>query len=340
MLLLSPAVTVGAVLQLDDRTFVEGNAVDTFAFRSARLDLAATVDDTWDVRLVPDFAGGKLVLQDAYVDAHYSDEFRLRFGKLKVPFGLERLQEERNTQFTERGLPTQLAPNRDLGVEVFGELGGGLVSYQAGVFNGVADGGSGDIDVSDDKDLAVRVFVRPLAGHDIGFGGAATAGEQHGHLATNTDVGSFKTAGQTTFFQFAPATVADGLHWRATAQAYAYEGPFQLFGEYVRTQQHVLAGTRQELAKLDAWQLMTSFVITGEHASYNGVTPLHSYGAFDVAARIGKLRVIDQMTATSVGAGVDWYPNRTIRFMVDLDHTWFADRPNETSITCRAQAAF
>src|SRR5690242_11915617 len=85
MLLLSPAVAVGAVLQLDDRTFVEGNAVDTFAFRSARLDLAATVYDHWDVRLVPDFAGGKLVLQDAYLEAHDGAEFRLRFGKFKVP---------------------------------------------------------------------------------------------------------------------------------------------------------------------------------------------------------------------------------------------------------------
>jgi phosphate-selective porin OprO/OprP len=338
MLLLSPAVVVGAVLQLDDRTFVEGNAVDTFAFRSARLDLAATVYDHWDVRLVPDFASGKLMLQDAYLEAHDSAEFRLRFGKFKVPFGLERLQEERSTQFTERGLPTQLAPNRDLGVEAFGELGGGLVSYQAGVFNGVADGGSGDIDVSDDKDLAARVFVRPVPGHAIGFGGAATIGEQHGHLASNTDVGSFKTAGQTTFFQLSPTTVADGLHWRATAQAYAYEGPFQLFGEYVRSHQHLLDGTRQQIAKLEAWQLMTSFVITGEHASYSGVTPLHGYGAFDVAARVGELR--GETRAWSAGLGTDWYANRAIRFMLDLDHTWFPDRPSETSIICRAQAAF
>ena len=44
--------------------------------------------DHYDVRLVPDFTGGKLVVQDAYIDVRYSNVFRLRFGKAKVPFGL------------------------------------------------------------------------------------------------------------------------------------------------------------------------------------------------------------------------------------------------------------
>jgi phosphate-selective porin OprO/OprP len=361
---------IGAILQYDGRFFVDEGTdkhVDTFAFRSTRLDLGGTVFENWDFRFVPDFANSKLVVQDAYFDAHYSEELRLRFGKFKVPFGLERLQEERNTQFTERGLPTQISPNRDLGVQAFGDLGGGLVSYQAGIFNGVADGGSGDGDASDDKDLAARVFLKPFPGHEIGFGGATTVGEQHGHLATNTDVGAFKTAGQTTFFQFSPNVVADGLHWRATGQAYLYEGPLQLFSEYVRTQQHILNGTKQEIAKLEAWQVMGSFVLTGENASYKGVTPAHpfdpskgTWGAFDVAARVGELRVVDDNTLNAgfadptksarriwaAGVGLDWYPNRTIRFVLDLDRAWYTrgakmgDRPDETSIIGRAQAAF
>ncbi len=361
---------IGAVLQFDGRFFVaedSDNHVDTFAFRSTRLDLGGTVWEHWDFRLVPDFAGSKIVVQDAYLDAHYSEVFKLRFGKFKVPFGLERLQAEYATTFVERGLPSQLVPNRDLGVQAFGELGGGLVAYQVGVFNGVADGGSGDGDASDDKDGAARLFVRPVPGHEIGVGAAATVGEQHGHLTTNTDVGSFRTPGQTTFFQFAPNVLADGLHWRVTGQAYAYEGPLQLFTEYVRTQQHVVNGTKKAIATLEAWQVLASFVITGEDASYLGVTPAlpfdpskGTWGAFDVAARVGELRVVDDTTlnegfadpmksvrrAWSAGAGIDWYPNRTIRFMLDLDHTWYTrgakmgDRPSETSLIGRAQVAF
>lgn len=371
---------VGAILQYDGRFFVDDAAdkhVDQFAFRSTRLDLAATLYDHYDVKFVPDFAGGKIVVQDAYIDARYTNVLKLRFGKFKVPFGLERLQDERNTTFTERGLPTQLAPNRDLGMEAFGELSAGLLSYQLGIFNGVADGGSGDGDVSDDKEGAARVFVKPFAtGPDVvrelGFGAAATYGEKHGHL-TSPDVGSFRTPGQTTFFQFKTGTtasdtvLADGIHWRATGQAYWYTGPFGLLGEYVRSHQHVVLGTKRDLAELEAWQVLGQWVVTGEKATYRSVTPAHPFdpskrqwGAFDIAARVGELRVVDAGTlnngfadptksarrAWSAGAGTDWFLNRTFRFVLDVDHTWYTrgakvgDRPSETSIIGRVQAAF
>ena len=371
---------IGAILQYDGRFFVDDAAdkhVDQFAFRSTRLDLAATLYDHYDVKLVPDFAGGKLVVQDAYIDARYTSVFKLRFGKFKVPFGLERLQDERNTTFTERGFPTQLAPNRDLGVQAFGELADGQLSYQLGIFNGVADGGSSDGDVSDDKEGAARVFVKPFVNgpevvKELGFGGAATYGEKHGHLAS-PDVGSFHTPGQTTFFQFKTGTttsdtvLADGIHWRATGQAYWYTGPFGLLGEYVRTQQHLVYGAKHEIAELEAWQVLGQWVITGEKATYKSVTPArrfdpskHQWGAFDVAARVGELRVVDAGTlnngfadptksarrAWSAGVGTDWFPNRTFRFVLDVDRTWYTrgakvgDRPSETSIIGRVQAAF
>jgi phosphate-selective porin OprO/OprP len=367
---------VGGILQFDGRFFVDEGTdrhVDTFALRSLRIDLAATFYDHWDVRILPDFAGSKVVVQDAYVDAHYLEVFKLRFGKFKVPFGLERLQDEANTTFTERGLPTQLAPNRDLGVEAFGVLLDGVLSYQAGIFNGVADGGSGDVDASSDKDYAVRIFVRPIRAYEIGFGGAMTYGEQHGHTASNTDVGAFKTPGQTTFFTFKTGTtaldsvLADGIHWRATGQGYAYVGPFGLLSEYVRSVQDVKLGSQRETATFEAWQVVGQWVVTGGKASYKGVTPEHPFdpskgqwGAFDVAARVGELRVVDAATlndgfadpAKSVRrvwqatGGIDWFPNRTIRFVLDVDHLWYTrgaktgDRQSETSIIGRVQAAF
>lgn len=360
---------IGGILQYDGRFFVdEGNDphVDQFAFRSARIDVAARLDEHWSARLVPDFAGSKLVVQDAYVDARYDAALAVRFGKMKTPFGLERLQDERDTAFTERGLPTQLAPNRDLGVQVFGSLARGVVAYQAGVFNGVADGGSADGDVSDDKDLAARVFVKPVPGYQAGVGAAVTGGEKHGHAASSTDVGSFKTPGLTTFFAFkvgttaADTVVADGMHWRVTGHGYAYQGPFGVLAEYVRTAQEVRLGTARSTARFEAWQVVGQWVITGERATYAGVTPAHGYGAFEVAARFGELRVADTSTleagfadptrsarqATSAGVGADWLANRAFRFMLDVDRTWYVlgaptgDRPSETSIIGRAQAVF
>lgn len=346
----------GVILQYDGRFFVDDAAdphVDQFAFRSARLDLAGTVLDAYAVHLMPDFAGGRVVVQDAYLDARVSPAVRLRFGKMKVPFGLERLQDEKATTFTERGLPTQLAPNRDLGVEVLGELAG--VSYQLGVFNGVADGGSSDGDVSDDKELAARVVVQPFA-RGPGVGIAVTYGDQHG--AADTPV--FRTAGQTAFFQVAEGTIEDGRHWRATAQGDWYLGPIGVLAEYVRAREHVTLGTRHDLADFEAWQVLVQWVVTGEDATYRSVTPSRPSGAFDVAARLGEWRVVDADTldrgfadpttsarrAHSIGVGADWFANRSVRFVLDVDHTWYTrgapagDRPSELSIIGRAQLVY
>lgn len=370
----------GIILQYDGRFFVDDGDdkhVDQFAFRSTRLDLAGTVLDHYDFKLMPDFAGDKLVVQDAYFDVRYSPYAKLRFGKMKVPFGLERLQDEKATTFTERGLPTQLAPNRDLGVQLLGEVGGGALSYQLGVFNGVADSGSGDGDVSDDKEGAARVFVKPFADgpaivKELGLGGAVTYGEKHGRLAS-PDTPQFRTPGGTTFFQLKTGTTIfdtafeSGRHWRATGQGYWYAGPFGVLAEYVRSRERVALGTKRELADFEAWQVLAQWVITGDDASYRSVAPRHPFdpakgqwGAFDVAARVGELRVVDAGTlhdgfadptksarrAWSAGAGVDWFVDRAARFVLDVDRTWYprgfevGERPAETSIIGRAQLAF
>src|SRR5690242_21395265 len=40
---------------------------------------------------------------------------------------------------------------------------GKTLAYQVGVFNGVEDGGSGDIETTDDgKDIAARIFAQPF----------------------------------------------------------------------------------------------------------------------------------------------------------------------------------
>ena len=87
--------------------------------------------------------------------------------------------------FLERGLPTQLVPNRDVGVQLHGKLWGNTLAYQVGYFNGTEDGGSGDIETTDDgKDVAARLFVQPFDQTQIeplkkfGLGVAITAGGQ------------------------------------------------------------------------------------------------------------------------------------------------------------------
>ncbi|HEX2689330.1 MAG TPA: porin [Kofleriaceae bacterium] len=374
-------IQIGGILQFDGRWFIDDADdphVDQFAFRSIRPDLQGTLFEHYDFRLLPDFAGARLVLQEAYVDLRYGDAVKFRFGKFKVPFGLERLQSEANTAFIERGLPTQIAPNRDLGVQVFGELARGIVAYQVGVFNGVADGQSGDGDVSDDKELAARVFVKPFATggrlvKELGIGAAATYGDKLGTLAS-PDVASFRTQGQTTFFSYKVGTtlmdtvIADGPHWRVTGQGHYYAGPLGVLAEYIRSRQKIaIDGTHQWVA-VDAWQILGQWVITGGDASYKGVAPRRPFdphrgqwGAFDIAARIGELRLSgaeiyphgyadptkSAHRAWSAGGGADWFLNKNLRFVLDFEHTWYdrgakdgGDKPAESSLVGRLQITF
>ena len=96
-------------------------------------------------------------------------------------------------------------PNRDVGLQLQGDLFAGVLRYEAGVFNGVADGGSGDVEASDDeKDFAGRLFATPsrtamrstLRG--LGFGVAGTYGNQEGAGL----VSKYKTTGQQQFFSY------------------------------------------------------------------------------------------------------------------------------------------
>lgn len=369
-------LTIGGLLQVDGRFFLADAGdphVDQLLVRAARLDLQATTLGRVDVRLIPDVAASKLTLVEAHAVVRLGDGVVVRVGKLKVPFGLERLQAESCLTFADRGLPSQLAPATDVGVELRGELAGRALAYQLGVF----DGG----DATSDKDVAARLWLTPFVGRPgrwsgLAVGGAVIVGTRHG-TPTAPDVPTFKTAGQTTYFtlkaggSLADTVVADGGLWRATAQGRYERGPVSLMAEYVRSRQATaLAGVGHQVA-FDAWQVVGQWVVTGADASFKGIRPRASFdlaagaiGAVVVAARIGVLRdvsgdaaaadLMDPSAAArrvgSAGLGLDWFASSNVRAVVDVDRTWYrlgaagvagpVDRAPETAVVVRLQTTF
>ena len=139
----------------------DNRGIDTFLLRRARPIVEATFFKIFDFRIMSDFGGGTAVVQDAYFDARFAKVFNLRAGKQKPPLGQERLLSATDILFIERALPTALVPNRDVGVQAYGDLAPWL-TYQLGVFNGVIDGGSGDVDTADSKDVVGRLVFSPF----------------------------------------------------------------------------------------------------------------------------------------------------------------------------------
>lgn len=356
-------------VQADSRFYLDDDTNsldDTFTLRRVRPILEGTLWDNYDFRVMTDFGGGSVSLQDAYLNIHYWPEAQLQVGKFKPPVGLERLESGSSILFIERGFPTALVPNRDVGAQLQGDLIDGRLSYAVGIFNGVADGASGDANVGDGFDFAGRIFAHPFLKSEVealkgfGVGVAGTYGDQNGAL------NAYRTEGQAKFVQFESDALANGNHTRLSPQGYYYWGPFGLLGEYVLSSQEIdRKGVFDEVDN-EAWQVQASYVLTGESASYKGLKPKKplnfstgDWGAFEVAARYGELSVDDDVftlgyakntlsakEAEDYALGLNWYFNDNALFKVNFVHTEFSggsttgDRDDENAILTRFQISF
>src|SRR3954468_25083493 len=366
-------------VQVDGRLFASDEAVpttDNMLLRRVRPILEGAVGRYFCFRLMPDFGGSSPAIFDAYFDGNFTPAFTVRAGKFKPPLGLERLQSAQDIMFAERGLPNNLVPSRDIGLQIAGDISDGLFAYQAGVFNGVADLANGGDDLSDAKDFAGRVFVQPFKSgsfRPFGLGIAGSTGLERASITTS-GLPSYRTPGQNTLFKYGSSTTtpannvfADGRRIRIAPQDYFYSGPFGLLGEYTISRNTVnKAGAVAELEH-KAWQAEGSFFLTGEKNSFKSPTikkPFdltegsRGFGAIELVARYGELNLdpasfptyasltTSVQKAKAVGVGVNWHFTRAVKVMVDYERTTFTggattgDRESENAVITRFQTSF
>jgi phosphate-selective porin OprO/OprP len=362
------------LVQGDSRWFFGSdiNNNDAFLIRRARLIFEGTFSKIFQYQLVPEFGGtsgnGTLTLLDANITVALRPEFQIKVGRFREPVGLEQLQSDAVAFFAERSVVSQFVPNRDIGIQLGGDLAGGTVSYALGVFNGVPDGtnNANNTDLNNKKEFAARVFLQPFkndrdsAFAGLGFGVGGSIGRQNGVSGTLTS--GYKTDGQQTFFKYRTAvatdpttsdTVAKGTVSRVSPQAYYYVGPFGLEAEYVISKADVLNGTVARSLKNKAWQVSAGYVLTGEDAGYTGVVPKTTlsldsgtWGAFEVVGRVSGADIDDGAFTggsnspasknnsatglTSYDLGLNWYLSKTVRASFDYFHTTFDLAPGAT----------
>jgi phosphate-selective porin OprO/OprP len=350
---------LGAIVHADARFAIDDdqrNVLDTFQVRRFRAVAQGRVARYFDFFLNTDFAGGAVNVRDAYVDTLFSPAFRVRLGKFKAPFSYDRNILVVNTLFVERGLTASVAPDRDSGVQLFGDLWGTRLSYAASLTNGVIDGGSSDIDGNEGKDVTARLVARPVSGLGVAF--AVNTGTQ------GTALPSFLTSGRQTFFSYAGAA-GEGRRTRWSPQAFYYRGPFGGYAEYVTSRGGVAkAGVTGDIDH-EAWQVAGSWVLTGEvappernvrpRASFD--PPSGHFGALQLVARVQKLAVsrdafarglvapIASRTADVWAVGLNWYLNPFIKWQINVERSVFDGDPDglrhpETMLLGRAQLAF
>jgi phosphate-selective porin OprO/OprP len=204
----------------------------------------------------------------------------------------------------------------------------------------------------------------------LGVGAAVSIGEQNGSTASAA-LPAYRTPGQQVFFRYrsdgtaAGTTVANGTRSRWSAQGYYYSGRLGVLAEQVFSSQDVRRGTTAAQLDTNAWQIAGSWVLTGEAASYRGVTPRQAFdrgagtwGAFEITARYHQLTPDDEAfpffanpasaaaKANAIGTGLNWYLNRNVKVVLQYEDTQFeggapnGDRPAERVVFTRLQFAF
>jgi phosphate-selective porin OprO/OprP len=361
-------------IQADFRSYENSNDstdLDSFLVRRARLGVEGAVFKNWEYRLLPDFSNSQSNtvdvatprILDAYVNAHYWDEFQVEAGKFKQPFSYEQLVQDRFIPTVERSLIDQLTPARDTGVMVHGEkLFGDTLDYAFSVFNGEIND---DYDQNNGKDLAARLVVRPLnfdflpeclRGLQLG---AAYAWGSDNEAISNTTPNTIRTPDQVAFLVFSSGVRADGVRSRVSPEFVYFWQQFGFAAQYYYGEQHFLpaAGAPFLVSVPESgFYVMSSYLLTGETRTtysqpvvpfndFDARHPFASPGAWELIARVSELRYGDDIFqtfkvgkkvygpladptlysqgATEFDIGFNWFLNKYIRVELAYEHDWF-----------------
>ena len=352
----------GRVL-IEWRTFNPEIGEDTFHLRTARIGMAGELTRHFDWEIereigdVEQADGTDEVAfaewKDVYLRWETFDAVRVIGGRFKMPFGLEQTTGVSELDFAYRALGSAaLAPGRDRGVMVFGDLG--RFGYEAGVFDDDGDNGESNEpqfapDGKDIEDVGPSIAVR-VTGDLLrllpGAGRVRTA--NFGIAYTNSKIpeGLNSLRGEAFWGKdFFDRVYVKGRRQRIGAQFDWTPGPASLKAEWLQSREQ-----RQEQSNRDAdlsdyigtaWYVAGTWFVTGEDKDDN-VNPRQPLfkggrGAIELAVRYERLGFesagkagtsftnprADFLTPNSdtvFTAGVNWLTSRWTRVIVNAIH--------------------
>ena len=331
-------VDVRAKVQTDFRSFSPEVETDegTFDLHRGRLGLEGEFLNVLEYEVERDFRqtlgrnDQRYPWKDVYGNFKYFDNFQLKFGKFKVPFGMEELTGEHQIDFAQRArISDDLTPGRDVGAMLHGRFFKRGLSYEAGYFRHDGENGRNHNGQPIANDTyAARVTATPLRElparfFDVPEGMSSVRGN---------------TVADIVYF---PYVYVKGPRRRVGAQANWISGPFSAKGEFInmreaREQQGIYLDDLP--AKLSrGWYVTGTWVLTGEKKE-GGVEPKKpifdgGFGAVEIAARFEQIRFGTDTTGEgfrsprspnlrsqsdhAVTFGLNWYANRYVKVQAD-----------------------
>jgi phosphate-selective porin OprO and OprP len=353
----------GRVL-LEWRKFDPEIGEDTFHVRTARIGLAGelTRHFEWEIEreIVEELQedGSDRIefgqWKDVLLEWRTFDAVRVKGGRFKMPFGLEQTTGVTDLDFAYRALgSTAIAPGRDRGVMVFGELG--RVSYEAGMFDDDGDNGESNEPqfVADGEDLegvgpsiAVRVtgdLLRVVPG--MGRLRSANLGIAYTNSKIPEGLNSLRGESFWGTADFFERVYVKGRRQRIGAQFEWTPGPASLKAEWLQSREQRKEQSNRDADLSDyigtAWYVSGTWFVTGEDkdANVNARKPLFQGGpgaielavryerlGFESASKVGtsftnpRSEFLTPNSNTVLTAGVNWVTSRWTRVIVNAIH--------------------
>lgn len=358
-------IKIGGRLQVDGGyVWADDSLQDAFTdlptggqalIRRARVSLLAKFHDRVEFKLEADFSGVP-TLNDDYIDIERIPFIgHFRFGHTKEPFSLEELTSSNNITFMERSLPTSaFAPGRNIGFELYNSVFNQRLTWATGGFWDVG----GINHLTNPKDAFSNATGFSLTARVTAIPWYADGGRNLVHLGLGYSH-SFRTDPQVSFltrpesYLFDDKLVDTGKFIANDIDIIDCElalvrGPFSLQGEFFQT-----FATSSEDHYFWGYYIYLSYILTGEVRPYNtfqgvfsALKPQNDFkpfggqsglGAWELALRHSYIDLNDGSVEggkeSNFTAGLNWYVNSHIRFMINYIHARVENRtmPESTS---------
>ncbi len=335
---------IGGRLQLDfgtgrvqQRGF--GTVFDTpIAVRRSWIESTLTLGKELELAFQYDFAEPNRPINDAVVAYKGFKDVIVAIGNMKEPFSLNQLISDNNTLFTERSLADAFAPARNFGFAVgtHGERWTAVTSVFGGNINNAAIGDQGIASTT-------RVTYAPWLSQDgyevLHFGLAGS------YRSLPNDGSALTLSSRSEAFLFARQFVNTGSIRDAASigrvglEAAWQSGPFRIQAEYILTEIGRFGGAPS--LSFQGGYIQAGLLLNGkgrryaiapnyatEYAVFGGVQVEEAQrvsrggtGVFELGLRYSAIDLEDRAIRGGIEqdftAGVNWYPDRNIRFVFD-----------------------
>lgn len=281
-----------------------------------------------------DFSGGDADFKDVYIGMKKLPGLgTLKVGHFYETFGLESLTSSKYITFMERALPVAFNPTRNTGIGISNAVLDKKLTYSAGAFidsgaygNGTTKGSTAftgritGLPVSE-KDVLLHMGVaasyRSYSDDDDADNGIRFRERPESHIAQHrfVDTGTISADSEIRY---------------GTEIAFRY-GSVSVQTEYIATA--ISGADGADDFAFSGFYGFVSYFITGEHRPYKNTAGSFSrikpksnfskggFGAFEVALRYSSINlndgVIEGGELNDITAGLNWYLNPNVRFMLN-----------------------